>query len=71
MNEKALTIGEFRKLTADLPADTEVFVSVQMNDDVGYFPVEDIKTDTNPCCLLTGEEVIMVEEESGELKEVK
>jgi hypothetical protein len=67
---KMLTIGEFRKLTADLPADTQLLVSVQMNDETAYFPMEDICTDTVPCTLLCGEEVEMEEDGNGNIKEV-
>ena len=60
---KVLTVGELRKLLADAPAEMEIYTSVQMNDDTGHFPIEDIQTDTNPILLLCGEEVIMLIEE--------
>lgn len=67
---KMLTVGELRKLIADLPAETQLLVSVQLNDETGYFLLEDISTETGPCTLLCGEEVEMIEDENGKLKEV-
>lgn len=61
--DKTMTLGEFRKLTAEADASTELFISIYINGDSGYFPVEDLKTDTEPMLLLCGEEVIMLIEE--------
>ena len=61
--DKTMTLGEFRVLTASISAETELFIFLYINGDNGYFPVEDLKTDTEPMLLLCGEEVIMLIEE--------
>jgi hypothetical protein len=63
---KVMTVGELREFLAYIDADVEVYVNVKMNDEDGYFPLEDIKPDTEPVLLLCGEECIMlIEDKEG------
>jgi hypothetical protein len=70
-NESALTVGDLRQMLSRLPSETKVFIKVDYNDDTLYHPVEDIQDQFDPIILLCGEEVIMAEEDNGQITEVR
>ena len=59
-----LTVGELQKLLIDYPANTPVYMQVQLNDELITYPVEDVNSspDEEQCFLLCGDEVTVVED---------